>query len=181
MIDALLDNTDLMAGVAVDPRTGEAVVMGFSDDIPMPPDATINELVVEFALGLSTPREILSRFGVTDGQWLRLRANPTFRARLQEAYRELRADTAAPKRIKAKAALLLEDLLPTLYAVARDATSPLGSRLEAVKQVRDIAGVGLKDEAIGKSGDGFTVVINLSPTQSEKVVIEGGPQRAAAE
>lgn len=119
-------------------------------------------IAAELAAELAGPEDIRAKYGLTKGQWDRLRQNPTFRAMVLEALKTFRGSLAAGARITKKAEILLEDALPDLYAIVKNKETPSDTRIKAVSQLAELAGRGKKDMAeAGPRAQGFTLNINV--------------------
>ena len=119
-------------------------------------------IAAELAAELAGPEDIRAKYGLTKGQWDRLRQNPTFRAMVLEALKTFRGSLAAGARITKKAEILLEDALPDLYAIVKNKETPSDTRIKAVSQLAELAGRGKKDSAeAGPRAQGFTLNINV--------------------
>lgn len=144
----------------------------------IPEGISLNDLsaqvAAEIAAGLSTPQEVCARYGISPEQWETMRVNPLFRDMVSAAIKEFKGDLNAKKRIALKAAIAAEDSLPELYAMVYDRTIPANARIDAHKQLSDLAEVGARasrNKEGPDSGEGFTLVINF-PTGPRTVEAE---------
>jgi hypothetical protein len=149
-----------------------------SSAVAIPEPLGLNDLsaqvAAEIAAELSTPDEIRARYKITDEQWDVMRKSPIFRDMVATAIKEFRGDLNAKKRIQLKAAIAAEDSLPQLYSMVYDKTIPAQSRIDAYKQLADLAEVGARSSkgTEGRDpGEGFTLIINF-PTGPRTVEVE---------
>lgn len=157
--------------IAEIPNTGAA--LSLSDLSPL--------LAAELAAGLSSPTTIRTRYGLTKEQWDLLRTNQSFRGILKEALRDWRGDLNAGRRITLKAETLLEELLPELYQMVKSEAVPSSEKINAIKQLADLAGRSAKTMAPtgGGAGGGFTLNINLGKGPDNTVTINAVPEPAS--
>lgn len=146
----------------------------------IPEGISLNDLsaqvAAEIAAGLSTPQEVCARYGISPEQWETMRTNQLFRDMVAAAIKDFRGDLNAKKRIQLKAAIAAEDSLPELYAMVYDRTVPANARIDAHKQLTNLAEVGAQAARHGSvdPGEGFTLVINF-PTGPRTVQAEPLP------
>lgn len=129
-------------------------------------------VAAELAAGLSSPKTIRERYGLSMAQWQMLAKNESFRRMLAEAITRFKGDLNAGARITLKAETLLEDAMPELYHVAKSQLAPATDKINAIKQLAELAGRGPKatQQAPGGSS-GF--VLNINVGKGQGVTIEG--------
>ncbi len=137
-------------------------------------------ICMELAAGLSDPESVCNKYEITEGQWERLKINPTFVGMMQEATLAFSGDANAGKRITKKAEILLEESLPILHKIMTRADASTQSVLDTVKQLTVLAGrTQRKAEGIGDQGGGFNVAIHIhtgeGQTRIEGEIIEHQP------
>ena len=140
-----------------------------SDNLPVAAgtdDLGLNDLsptiAAELAAQLSSPDTIRKRYCLTTEQWKKLTKSPVFREMVKEQLRNFRGDMAAGKRITVKAEILLEDAMPELYHIAKDSKVPSAERVNAIKQLGELAGRGKQGNLpAGSGGGGFVLNINI--------------------
>ena len=129
-------------------------------------------IAAELAAELSGPEDIRKRYGLSKGQWDTLRKNPMFRGMVRDALQTFRGTLAAGARITKKAEIMLEDSLPELYGIAKDATTPVAARIEAIQTMADLAGRSAKAVPnAAPAQQGFT--LNIQFANDQKVTIDG--------
>lgn len=132
-------------------------------------------IAAELAAGLSEPKTIRERYNLSLGQWKALCASPTFRGMLREAVTKFRGDMNAGARITLKAEVLLEDAMPEIYHIIKNPLAANADKINALKQLSELAGRVSKAVANPASGTGgFTLNINVGKGQG--VTIEGKPE-----
>lgn len=148
------DETGIANTSVTVPGTGTSISLG--DLSP--------SIAAELAAELAGPEDIRAKYGLTKGQWDRLRQNPTFRAMVLESLRTFRGSLAAGARITKKAEILLEDALPDLYAIVKNKETPSDTRIKAVSQLAELAGRGKGFGQVDPNAPkvaGFTLNINV--------------------
>jgi len=120
-------------------------------------------LAMELVAGMTEPADIFSRWGYTADDACKMLRNPAFQQLLKEAKATWGADTNAEERIRLKARLALEELLPAHYELAVSQDTPAPARNEAVKTFERLSGMAAaqKDGSVPGMGERFIVNINL--------------------
>jgi hypothetical protein len=118
------------------------------------------KLAREIASDLRPLPDILMHHGVSDEDWGRISANPTFQRYLRSSIEEWNGVSNTPERVRIKAIAFVEEWLPELYARGHDAKEPLSAKVELLKTMSKMGGVG-GIEAVGGGGDRMIVQINL--------------------
>jgi hypothetical protein len=70
-----------------------------------------------------------------------------FRKMVDEAKREWSSISSAKERIKLKSQIAVEQALGDLYAIVTDKTTPAAARVAAFKELKDVAGVAINEQA----------------------------------
>jgi hypothetical protein len=146
--------------------------------IPNAPEASLTlenlspMIAAELAAGLSDAKTLRARYGLSLEQWKMLGQNKAFRQMLGEAIAKFKGDLNAGARITLKAEILLEDVMPELYHLAKRSETPASERINAVKQLAALAGRGeKKGDENARAGSGF--VLNINVGKGQGVTIEG--------
>lgn len=133
-------------------------------------------ICVELVTGLTSASAIPAKFGMTDEQWDRLKSSKFFQKMLKDAGEKFSGDLGAGRRITLKAEMLLEDSLPVLDEMVHNVDGSTQSKLDAVKQLAQLAGRNDKAQSSGPAGGGFNVQIHINTGEAEvksaPVVIE---------
>lgn len=116
------------------------------------------EFIFELSAGIDEPNKIAERYGYSEEQWARLRADPAFIKAVDIRKSELKSMGYVPK---AKAALAAEDLMDDIYLGAKKEETPLNQKIEAFKILAKIGGLEPKEVGGVTSGTGFTININM--------------------
>lgn len=158
----MTDETGSANTSVVVPGTGTSIELG---DLKA-------SIAAELAAELSGPEDIRKRYGLSKGQWDTLRKNPMFRSMVRDALQTFRGSLAAGTRITKKAEIMLEDSLPELYGIAKDSSTPVAARIEAIQTMADLAGRSAKAVPnAAPAAQGFT--LNIQFANDQKVTIDG--------
>lgn len=128
---------------------------------PVRLDKVSSQLALELVAGLQDTEQILERYDLTTQQFAKVAATPRFRTLYREAKELWQSDANAQERIRAKALSLVEENLLTLFKISNDIDENTGQRLEATKQLTDIAGAKPQKTGEVAQGSRFSVTINL--------------------
>lgn len=129
---------------------------------PVHSDNVEAKLAYELAANLMPASEVFKRFGYSPAQARVIVASPQFKTLYAEAKAIWNSSDSAKERLRAKATLMVEDGLLTLWQMFHDGDTAPPSRLEAFKQIALVAQVAPK----GGSGDAdtgprFNLTINI--------------------
>ena len=133
---------------------------------PVMPPASVStqdmqaELAMELAAGLLPINNIMTRFDLTKEQLRLLLLNPIFRGMVRSYKQEWLAATNAKERIRVKAAMATEEGLLELNRIFHDSMLNPTARLEAFKQMSNLADVQPKKDAVD-TGPKFNLTLNL--------------------
>ena len=127
-------------------------------------------LARELAMGIYEVEDILTRYGISWGEFERIQALTRFQKLLETTTVEWGSTLNTRERIKVKALAGVEDGLHGLFLSAKDTRETLASRVEAYKLARVLAGIGEKDPN-EIAPEKFTLTINVGETKTEI----GGP------
>jgi hypothetical protein len=130
-------------------------------------------IAAELAAELCEPEDIRKRYGLTHGQWNKLRQNPMFRGMVMDALKTFRGPLAAGARITKKAEIMLEDSLADLYGMIKDATTPSSERVKSIQTLADLAGRGKGSNPEQGKGGGTGFTLNINVGDGKNVVIQG--------
>lgn len=135
-------------------------------------------LAAELATKLLPLAEILKRYGLTKDELKNKLADPQFKHMVTEFRREWHSPLSSRDRVKAKAALAVEDGLLELHRVFYDPDTNASVRLDAYKQLVQLADMQPKKEESGSTGGGFSVTINIpqaNASETKTVTLEHEP------
>lgn len=143
------------------------------------PEQTSVALAFDLVAKLSDPKDIAARHGLNGKQLLRLVKNQPFQRLMLEAKRAWYSDTNASVRAKAKAALMVEDILIPLFAMVHDTELSPAARIAAARELMVIADMdGGEKVAAGVTGatpgELFSLTINIG-TQEPTVLTANRP------
>jgi hypothetical protein len=105
--------------------------------------------------------EIVAGEGLTQTEYDAIAANPQFQRYVDMYIKELKDSGFS---FSAKARVLAEDLLPTLYHMAKDDDVPAAVRRQAITDIVEWAELKPKTNQIAPSGPGFSITINIPST-----------------
>jgi hypothetical protein len=125
-------------------------------------DQLLRELALSIArnsVGAMLPiHQIVAGEGLTQTEYDLIAANPQFQRYVDMYVKELK-DTGFS--FSAKARVLAEDLLPTLYHMAKDSDVPAAVRRQAITDIVEWAELKPKTNAVAQTGPGFSITINI--------------------
>lgn len=125
-------------------------------------ELTLLRLAREIAMDIHDIETILNRYHIDTQSWMNLKNSPTFQRYLKQETEAWESAGNTHERVKIKAAALVEEWMPELYARLNDRAEPLSSKIEGGKLITKIAGMGIdKAEINGSGGERFSVTINL--------------------
>jgi hypothetical protein len=101
---------------------------------------------------------VIASEGLTQTDYDAIAKNPQFQ-RYVEAYTKELKETGFS--IQAKSRLLAEDLLPTMYHLARDPDAPAAARVKIFENFVELADAKPKTNANAGAGSGFSITINI--------------------
>lgn len=145
-----------------------------------PPEATLAaarwpKLAYELALGVDDIHTLAARHGLSTAEARALLVHPLFLQVLQEAVAQVRATGAG---YKEKAKVIAEDLLPDVYALAKNVAVHPSIRLDAAKFVTGCAGLGpqreSRDGAPGGGGGNVRYTLQVILGQREEKLVGHG-------
>lgn len=139
-------------------------------------DQLLRELALSIArnsVGAMLPiHQIVAGEGLTQTEYDQIAANPQFQRYVDMYVKELK-DTGFS--FSAKARVLAEDLLPTLYHMAKDSDVPAAVRRQAITDIVEWAELKPKTNQIAQTGPGFSITINIPSvgnTPQQAIVLE---------
>ena len=101
---------------------------------------------------------VIAGEGLTQTEYDAIAKNPQFQ-RYVEAYTKELKETGFS--IQTKSRLLAEDLLPTMYHLARDPDAPAAARVKIFENFVELADAKPKTNVNASMGSGFSITINI--------------------
>jgi len=134
------------------------------------PEQVQARMAYEMAARLSDPKDILARYGLNANQAKKLFKTPQFKQLYREAKAVWEADTSVKERIRAKAAMMVEDSLLEVFGMVHNTEIAAPSRLDAFKQIMQVADLGPKrSDSDGASGPHFSLTLNLGHGMQQRI------------
>ena len=125
-------------------------------------EAKLVKLARQIAMGIKDLPDILFDNDLTLREWDILKELPIFGRTLEGEVKAWEGAGNTQERVKVKAAAMLEEYLPELYARLNDRQEPLMAKMKAVEMVSRMAGFSDREGAVaGSPGDKVQVIINL--------------------
>lgn len=124
-------------------------------------------LAFELAAQLVPWRQVTARFGISDEQFRLLLAAPIFQKMVREAKAKWDSPMSVAERTRLKAQFALEQCLLPMHGIAQDGKTHPQQRLDAMKLLAGIAGMG-KGEG-PQPANGFQLTINLGENHQIRV------------
>lgn len=145
------------------------------DDLELEISHLSATICAELATGLADVEGIKQRYGISDGQWEKLKGNVAFRAMMKEALQKFSGDMNAGKRITVKSEIALEDSIPVLYGIAHNSEGSAQNKIDSIKMLSVLANRTGRPAEGGQaaSGSGFNVQIHINTGEGHPVIIEG--------
>jgi hypothetical protein len=111
---------------------------------------------------------VLASEGLTQAEYDQITKNPQYQRYVDAYARELQENGFS---IQAKSRLLAEDLLPTMYHLAKDPDAPAAARVKIFENFIELADAKPKTSLNALPGSGFSITINIpqvghSPAQT---------------
>jgi hypothetical protein len=128
----------------------------------------------ELAMNLFPAADVLKRHGLTTPDLARLSKNPVFVTAYRTFKQEWESATNSKERLRIKAALIAEERLLELDAIFMDQDLNPTARLEAFKQITNLADV-LPKKDVQETGTRFNLTLNLGG-EAQPVVIEANTE-----
>lgn len=160
-----------------------------ASNIPTPPvGGTVNAedltaaLAFEVALGALDTPAILSRYGISAESWQQLRTMPVFQHMVQDMHHVIVHNWSNNDRIKARAAIALEDSIRHLTDIVQSTGESAASVIAATRTLMELAGMDSKKQVAAQSGPitaGFQLNIHLGPREDQVTTISLNTEKAA--
>lgn len=121
-------------------------------------------LAREIAMDVLELPDILKLHQLSDEDWQRVQANPSFQAMLSSLIKEWNSAANTRERVRMKAASALEAQLEVYVADISDFSIPLGQRVEAGKFLARLGELDGGRDGLG-AGQAFSITLNIGETQ----------------
>ena len=124
-------------------------------------DTRLVVLAREIAMDLQPIETILKTLNIDDSAWEAIRGNARFQSLVESEVIAWQAAGNTAERVKLKAASMIEEWLPELYARMNDGKETLTAKIEAGKLAARLAELGLNKANVEGVGERFSITINL--------------------
>lgn len=124
-------------------------------------DKLLRDLAAEVACDSFDLEDVLKARDLTYDEFKEIERQPRFQMYLREAISSWNSTANTQERVRAKAALAVENLLPNMVARIADTREPLSAKTELFKALMKAGAIGEKDKAGGEGGEKVSIVINL--------------------
>jgi hypothetical protein len=124
-------------------------------------DLVLVKLAREVAIDHATIEALLERYHLTHDEWRTIQNNPRFQALLSTEIEAWQSALNTEERTKMKAAAMVEEFLPEAYGRMHDNGENLPAKVELLKLVARIAGLGMTGVGVEGGGERFSININL--------------------
>jgi hypothetical protein len=162
------------------PALNTVIPSGGQEIVPVPAGTdpqleSINDidsrLISDLVANIRDPKAICAQYGITPEDVAKKMRHPLFAAHYRETARFWNSDMNAQQRIRAKAAFLLEDTLPSLHKIATGAQVPVNAKLAAIEQLTKISTVAVVPKEQQGGGEKHSITINIGAGK-QPIVIE---------
>jgi hypothetical protein len=130
----------------------------------------LRELAAGMAKDVEDTDALLQRLGFTRDDYNELAETRSFKAMLDQALSEWAGASNTHKRIKLKAAVSVEQALPSFYQAMISDKEPLSSKVKAFEVVSRVAGLAAPEPINAGNGQYFKLEINLGAGQAPLII-----------
>jgi hypothetical protein len=136
-------------------------------------EARLRNLANGLAKQIEDPEKLLARLGFSGEDYAELSESRIFKGMLTQALVEWEGAANTHKRTKLKAAVNVEEALPSFYQAMVNVKEPLSSRVKALEIISRIAGLGNPEPVAAGNGQFFKLEINLGAGIKPMVLANG--------
>lgn len=129
---------------------------------------TFLKLAREIAMDIHSVEDILAAHGIEQDRWEIIQQSPSFQTLLRSEVESWQSATNTAERVKIKSLAFVEEALPEFFARAHDKREPLNSKVEVLKTISKLAGIGGSVDGT-VAGEKLMVTINLGADHSLKI------------
>jgi len=126
-------------------------------------------LAREIAMDIFPVEQVLEIHKLTDDEWQKILANPTFQSMLASMQRDWNSAANTRERVRVKAATGLESMLEQYVREIGDESIPLTQRVEAGKFLARLGELDGQHEGNRLGGSG-AVTINITTSQNQPTI-----------
>lgn len=143
-------------------------------------EGRLRNLANGLAKQIEDPAALLSRLGFTNDDYSELSESRIFKEILTQAIAEWQGAANTHKRARLKAAVNVEEALPSFYTAMTNVKEPLSSRVKCLEIIARIAGLGNPEVVPAGNGQFFKLEINLG-TGIKPMVLANGVENLTIE
>ena len=132
-----------------------ALVITHADEV------RLRELAYGIAKDIEDPNVLLQRLGFTHDDYEELATTRVWRAMLEQALSEWQGANNTHKRVKLKAAVNIEQAMPSMYMAMVNEKEPLAARVKVFEIMSRVGGLGNPEPAAVGAGSAFNLTIQL--------------------
>jgi hypothetical protein len=130
----------------------------------------LHQLAAGLAKDVEDTDALLARLGFTRDDYSELTETRAFKSMLNQALAEWEGASNTHKRIKLKAAINIEQALPSFYQAMVSDKEPLSSKVKAFEVVSRVAGLGNAEALPPGGGQFFKLEINLGSGRAPLII-----------
>ena len=122
----------------------------------------LRSLALEIAKGIKAPAEAMQEMGMEEIAWESLENSRAFKEMLNAASAEWNGANNTQKRVRLKAAVNVEQALPSFYVAMIDGREALASRVKVLEIMSKIGNLGVPEPIVGaNNGQYFKLEIHM--------------------
>lgn len=129
-------------------------------------------LIFDLVANMQEQSKVIARYGITAEDLAAKVRNPAWQQAYSETKKVWNSDMNTAQRIRLKAAFLLEDSLPSLWAIVRDAKASTGAKLAAIEQLTKISTVGNVPKESNGGGERHNITINFGAGRVPVTIVQ---------
>ena len=132
-------------------------------------DLSIVQLAREVAMDIQDLETILKSHSLSNEEWETIRVTPYFTKILASEAEIWQSALNTSERVKIKSLAFVEQVLPELYTRMHDPKEALNAKVELIKTVAKLAGLGGPAGMEGSVGERLTINISLGADHQLKI------------
>lgn len=129
-------------------------------------------LIFDLVSNMQEQSKVIERYGITAEDLAAKVRNPAWAQAYAETKKVWNSDMNTAQRIRLKAAFLLEDSLPNLFAIIRDAKASVPNKLAAIEQLTRISTVNNVPKDSSGGGERHSITINIGKDRPPVTIVQ---------